>query len=119
MSIVEYFYMLSDDELPKFMKDSLDDIYRRMTKVTTDQEFQRILHVAPAFMFRKANDYIRAINSDAIVVLVPPDKYYEFEILLHDPMRNRVVIDSVEFKRITEEKFNELIMDNYPMLATV
>lgn len=111
--------MLSDDELPKFMKNSLDDVYNRMSQVTTDKEFQQILRIAPAFMFVKMNDYLRAIEADVIVVLVPPDKYYEFEILLHDPNKNRVVINSMEFKRITEDKFNELIMDHYPMLATV
>lgn len=111
--------MLSDDELPKFMKDSLDDVYDRMAQVSTNAEFQRILRIAPAFTFVKTNDYLRAISTDAIVVLVPPDRYYEFEILFHDPNKNRVVVNSIEFKRVTEDKFNELIMDHYPMLAMV
>ena len=111
--------MLSDDELPKFMEDSLNDVYNRMSRITTNKEFQRLLSIAPAFIYTKINDYLRAIKADYIIVLVPPDKYYEFEILLHDPDRNRVIINSMEFKRITEDKFNELVMDYYPMLATI
>jgi hypothetical protein len=114
---MEYFYMLSDDTLPKFMQQSLDDVYTRMAVVSSDREFQHLLHIAPSFLFVKTNDYLQAIKSDAIVVLVPPDKHYEFEVLIHDTKRNRVVIDSMEFKRITEDKFKELMMDNYPMLA--
>lgn len=111
--------MLSTDELPRFMKNSLNDVYARMARVNTSKEFERILHIAPSFIFVKINDYLKAIKADSIVVLVPPNKYYEFEILYHDPERNRIVINSMEFKLITEDKFKEYIMDYYPMLATI
>lgn len=111
--------MLSDDTLPQFMKRSLDDAYKRMEHVKNQHQFNQLIRDAPAFKFTKVNDYTQAVKADNIVILVAPDKYYEFEVLCHDPERNRIVINAMEFKRITEEKYAELIMDHYPMLATI
>lgn len=111
--------MLSSAELPTFMQGSLIDAYKRMKTVTTSREFKQLINIAPAFIFVKMNDYIRATQADSIVILVPPDRHYEFEILCHDPDRNRIVVNSVEFKLITEESFKDLIMDHYPMVASL
>jgi len=111
--------MLSGEELPRFLQNSLSDAYTRMEKVQTDQDFKRLINTAPAFVFARTNDFIKATKSDSIVVLVPPNKHYEFEILSHDADRNRIIINSIDFKLITEEKFKELLMDYYPMIATL
>lgn len=115
---VEYYYMISDLDLPTFMKKSLTDAYQQMSRVKTRQQFEQLMQIAPSFIFSKTNDFMQAIRADYIVVLVPPDKHYEFEVLCHDPYRNRVIVNSMEFKRIAQDKYNEIIMDNYPIDAT-
>lgn len=107
--------MLSDDGIPQFMEENIKIAHERMQKVKTDREFNQLLKEAPAFHFHKINNYLQAIEADYIVVLVPPNKYYRFEILFHDPERARIVVDSMEFMRISEEKFNEIVMDYYPI----
>lgn len=107
--------MISDNDLPEFMKNSLDSAYKDMAMVKTPADFKRLLRTAPSFVFSKTNDFMQAIRADYIVVLVPPDNYYEFEVLCHDPFSMRIIVNSLEFKRITEEKYNEIIMDNYPI----
>ncbi len=111
--------MLSDDELPKFMQQSLDDVYERMSQINSQKEFKKLIDIAPAFLFTRTNDFLQAIKSDSIVILVPPDRFYEFDILCYDNKKNRVVVNSMEFKQITKEKFKEIVMDHYPMLATI
>jgi len=111
--------MLSGIELPRFMQDSLSEIYQRMKTVVTSQEFKHLIDIAPAFVFVKTNDYIRAARADSIIILVSPDQHYKFEILCHDPDKNRIVVNSIKFKRITIESFKDLIMEHYPMIASL
>lgn len=111
--------MISDDSLITYMKDSLTKIYIRMEKSKTDEELNRTIKSAPAFIFKKTFDFLEASKSDFIVVLVPPDKFYKFEILNFDYEKNKIFVDSINFKRITENKFSEIIMDYYPMLASL
>ena len=110
--------MISDKELPEFMKKSLESAYKEMANIKTTEEFKRLLKTAPSFVFAKTNDFMQAIQADYIVVLVAPDKCYQFEVLCHDPFSMRVLVDSIEFKRITEERYNEIVMDNYPIDVT-
>lgn len=111
--------MLSSEALPEFIRQSLKDAYKRMTTIKTQKEFQRLIKDAPAFKFVRINDYTQAIQADNIVVLVAPDKYYEFEILCHNPDECRIVVNDIKFKRITHHKFKELVMDHYPMHAVI
>jgi len=107
--------MISDKDLPAFMKNSLLSAYADMKKVKTTADYKRLLKTAPSFVFTKTNDFIQAIKADYIVILVAPDKYYQFEILCHDPFSMRVLVDNMHFLRITDEKFEQIIMDNYPI----
>jgi hypothetical protein len=110
--------MECDNELPKFMKMSLDDAYKQMTSIKTQQEFQHFMKSAPSFVFTKTNDFMQAIKADYIVCLVSPDKYYKFEVLCHDPYRSRIIVDSMEFKRITTDKYKQIVMDYFPINVT-
>jgi hypothetical protein len=110
--------MVSNADLPEFMKKSLLDAYHQMSRVKTRHQFELLMQSAPSFIFTKTNDFMQAIQADYIIVLVPPDKYYEFEVLCHDPYRSRVIVNSMEFKRITQDKYKQIIMDNYPIDVT-
>jgi len=110
--------MVSDADLPEFMKKSLLDAYQQMFRVKTRHQFEQLMRNAPSFIFSKTNDFMQAIKADYIVILVPPDKYYEFEVLCHDPYSSRVIVNSMEFKRIAQDKYNQIVMDHYPIDTT-
>ncbi len=110
--------MVSDTDLPEFMKTSLLDAYQQMSRIKTRHQFEQLMQRAPSFIFSKTNDFMQAIKADYIIILVPPDKYYEFEVLCHDPFRSRVIVNSMEFKQVTQDKYNQIIMDHYPIDIT-
>lgn len=110
--------MISTEDIPKFMEKNIKITHKKMQTIKTSREYNQLLRDAPAFIFHKTNNFLQAMEAEYIVVLVPPNKFYRFEVLSHDLERKRIIVNNMSFLYISEENFNQIVMDYYPIGVT-